>query len=160
MQGQAQTQAQPRMMRPQFQPSTVEELIQTDVVTAQRDTPIASVVSAMRENEVGSVLVVDDDGETPIDVVTDRKIALTLEDMPDLAERNVEELVTGDLVTGTSEMSVFEAIDALNKANVRRLPVIDEEGALQGIVTMDDLLVFFCGQFDDMIEVVAAQRRG
>jgi len=147
------------MARQTFEPAKVEDLIVTDVVTAQRDTPIRTVVSSMAENNVGSVVILDDDGKTPIDLVTDRKIALSLEGRPAIAEKNVEELLTGDLITGTTEMTVFDALEQLSEAKIRRLPIVDEDGTLQGIVTLDDLLVFLGNQQSDALEVINAQSR-
>jgi len=154
-----QQQPQAGLRRPSFQPAKVEDLIVTDVVTAQRDTPIRTVISSMAENNVGSVVVLDDDEQTPIDVVTDRKVALALEGRPDIAEQNVEELMTGDLIAGETEMTVFEALDMLSDAEIRRLPIVDADGSLQGIVTLDDLLVFLGTKLSDALEVISAQSR-
>ncbi|MFB6179018.1 MAG: CBS domain-containing protein [Halorientalis sp.] len=159
-QGLAQQQRQQAgMVRPKFQPAKVEDLIVTDVVTAKRDTPIRTVVSSMAENNVGSVVILDDDGTTPIDLVTDRKVALALEGRPNIAEQNVEELLTGDLIVGTTEMTVFDALEKLNESQIRRLPIVDDDGALKGIVTLDDLLVFLGNQMSDALEVISAQIR-
>ena len=152
-------QPQAALGQPSFQPTKVEDLIVTDVVTAQRDTPIRTVISSMAENNVGSVVVLDDDEETPIDVVTDRKVALALEGQPDIAEQNVEKLITGDLIAGKTEMTVFEALDMLSEAEIRRLPIVDDDGKLQGIVTLDDLLVFFGNKLSDSLKVISAQSR-
>lgn len=147
------------MTRPTFEPARVEELIVTDVVTAQRDTPLRTVVSSMAENQVGSVVILDEDGTTPIDILTDRKVALAIEEYPNIAEMTVEELLTGDLIVGRTEMTVFEALEKLSEAKVRRLPIVDEENALQGIITLDDLLVFLGNQLEDALEVISAQSR-
>ena len=147
------------MARPTFKPATVEEVIETEVVTAQADTPIRTVVSSMAENNVGSVVILDDDGQTPIDLVTDRKVALALEGRPDIAEQNVEEVLTGDLIAGKTEMTVFEALETLSESQIRRLPIVDDDGRLQGIVTLDDLLVFLGNKLSDALEVISAQSR-
>ncbi|WP_172824940.1 CBS domain-containing protein [Halorientalis sp. IM1011] len=138
-------------------PASVEEVISTDVITARRDTPIPTVVSLLRENDVGSVIVVEDDGETPIGLLTDRKIALAIESEPDIADLTAEELVSTDLLTGRTDMTVFEALDQLKEAGIRRLPILDEDGSLVGIVTLDDLLVLFGRNLNDAAEIIATQ---
>ncbi|WP_169302489.1 CBS domain-containing protein [Halorientalis salina] len=145
------------MAQPTFKPAKVEEVIETDVVTAQADTPIRTIVSSMAENNVGCVVILDDDGQTPIDVVTDRKVALALEGKPDIAEKNVEEVLTGDIIVGSTEMTVFEVLDKLSESEIRRLPIVDEDDTLQGIVTLDDLLVFLGNQQADALSVINAQ---
>lgn len=159
-QGGIQQQRQPPrtgMARPKFKPAKIEEVIETDVVTAQADTPIRTVVSSMAENNVGCVVILDDDGQTPIDVVTDRKVALALEGQPDIAEKNVEEVLTGDIIVGSTEMTVFEVLNTLSESEIRRLPIVDENETLQGIVTLDDLLVFLGNQQADALTVINAQ---
>lgn len=154
---QAQTQAQPTMPGPRLQPMRVEDVIQTDVVTAQQDTPVSNVVAKMAENNVGTVVVVEEDGQTPIGIITDRKIALAIEAAPDIAERTVDEFVSGTLVTGTTEMSVADVVERLQDEGIRRLPIVDEKGALEGIVSLDDLLIVFSNQFKDAISVIENQ---
>jgi CBS domain-containing protein len=135
----------------------VEDVISTDIVTAERDTPLATVAALMAENDVGSVIVTDDSGETPIGLITDREIALAVESEPEIGERTAEELVSSDLLTGRSDMTVFEALDEMNDAGIRRLPIVDEDGTLTGIVTLDDLLVLLGGNLGTAAELIATQ---
>lgn len=143
--------------RPQFSPATVDEVIRTDVVTAQRDTPIATVAGKMAEKNVGDVIVVEDDGQTPVGIITDRKVALALEQTPDIAERKADDLVSGDLVTGTTEMTVFDALERLSQEDIRRLPIVDQDGKLQGIVTLDDILILFGNQLQNAVDIIGTQ---
>jgi len=146
-----------RATGPRFQRMTVDEIIRDDVVTAVEDTPIPSVAASMAEHNVGSVVVVEEDEQRPVGILTDRKIALALETVPDISERSAEDLLSGDLTTGTTEMTVFDALDRLSEENIRRLPIVDDEGALQGVVTLDDLLVLLGGAVGDAVEVISAQ---
>jgi CBS domain-containing protein len=138
-------------------PASIEEVVSTDVVTAKRDTPISTVVAMMNENDVGSVVVVEDGGETPVGILTDRKIALAIESTPEIGTRPAEELVSSDLLTGRTDMTVFEALHTLKQENIRRLPIVDEDESLTGIVTLDDLLVLFGTSLGDASEIIAAQ---
>jgi CBS domain-containing protein len=135
----------------------IEEILETDVVTAQRDTPVATIVADMAERNVGSVVVVE--GDDPVGIITDRMVALALEEMPDVAERTAEELISGDLITGTPDMSVFDVLRQLNDAEIRRLPIVDEEGTLRGIVTLDDILVLLGSEISNASAIIGAQSR-
>lgn len=157
MQQQQQAGGRGGRQRPQFSPATVDEVIRTDVVTAQRDTPIATVAGKMAEKNVGDVIVVEDDGQTPVGIVTDRKVALALEQTPDIAERKADDLVSGDLVTGTTEMTVFDALERLSQEDIRRLPIVDQDGKLQGIVTLDDILILFGNQLQNAVDIIGTQ---
>ncbi|MHB9286517.1 CBS domain-containing protein [Halobacteriales archaeon Cl-PHB] len=145
------------MRRPQLQPMGVEDLVQTDVVTATHDDTIESVASRMADANVGSVVVVEND--SPVGVLTDRKIALNLPQMANPTNATVADLVSErDLVLGTLEMTVFEALEQLGEANVRRLPIVDEaEGTLAGIVTLDDLVVVLTSELKNASDIIRAQ---
>lgn len=145
----------PQPGRPQLRPVVIEELVETDVVTAERDTPVQDVVADMAQEDVGSVVVVED--ERPVGILTDRTIALALESTTDLSDQQAEDLLTDSIVTGTAEMSVFEAIRWLEEEEIRRLPIVDEEGQLTGIVTLDDILVLLSTELGNLTSVVKAQ---
>lgn len=140
---------------PRLQPVTVDEIVQTDVVTAEPDTPIATVVAQMAEQDVGSVVVVEDD--RPTGVLTDRTICLALEDDPDVGERTAGDLISRDVATGSTDDSVFDTLNILREEQVRRLPIVDEDGALAGMVTLDDFLVLLGGELHNALEVVREQ---
>ena len=138
-----------------MRPIRIEEIIEDDVVTAQRDTPIATVVAKMAEEDVGSVVVVEND--QPVGILTDRKIALALENTPDVANKQAGELISGDLVTATTSMSIFDALRQLSDEGIRRLPIVDDNGALQGIITLDDILVLLGSELNKAGETIRAQ---
>lgn len=145
----------PQAGRPQLRPVTVEEIVQTDVVTVQRDTPLPTVAAELADKDVGCVVVVEDD--VPAGILTDRDIALSLAGAPDASNRHAGDLVSDSPRTGTTEMSVFEAIRQLEEAEVRRLPIVDEEGELAGIVTIDDILVLLGAELDNVCAIIQAQ---
>lgn len=141
--------------RPRLAPVGVEELVQTDVVTAEPDTSIAAIVTEMADEEVGSVVVVE--GEAPVGILTDRQIALAIEEMPDVADRLAEDLFTRDPATGTTDMDVFDVLRRLEAEEVRRLPIVDEDGSLEGIVALDDVLVLLGSELQNAASVIRAQ---
>ncbi|QLG64341.1 CBS domain-containing protein (plasmid) [Halorarum salinum] len=138
-----------------LQPVTLEDVVRTDVVTADPDERVSDVVARMAEENVGSVVVVEEG--RPVGIVTDRTVALALHGTPDVAEKQVEDLVPEDLVTATTDASVFDAVDTMREAGIRRLPVVGEEGDLEGIVTLDDVVVLLCSELGDAAEVIESQ---
>ena len=153
--GQAMAPGRPERMGRPLETITVDRIVQTDVVTVEPETPIATAVAQMAEQNVGSVVVVADD--RPIGILTDRSICLALESDPDVTEKTASDLVSGDLTTGTMEESVFDVIRRLEESGIRRLPIVDDGGTLQGIVTLDDLLVLLDGELHKAIEVIREQ---
>jgi len=153
--GQAMGPGRPERMGRPLETVTVDRIVQTDVVTVEPDTPIATAVAQMAEQNVGSVVVVED--ERPIGILTDRSICLALETDPDVTEKTASDLVSGDLTTGTMDESVFDVIRRLEESSIRRLPIVDDDGTLQGIVTLDDLLVLLDGELHKAVEVIREQ---
>jgi len=127
-----------------------------DVVTTTGDTPLHEVAATMASEGVGSVVVVDDD-ESPIGIITDRTIALSIDDEGTLADRHVSDVMAGDVVTVTAGTSVFEVTQRLADAGVRRLPVIDGDGALRGIVAVDDVVVLLSQELENVSDVLSTQ---
>ncbi|ELZ19929.1 hypothetical protein C475_21564 [Halosimplex carlsbadense 2-9-1] len=130
-------------------------MVAEDVVTVQRDTPVRTAVAKMSDSDVGSVVVVDD--RQPVGVLTDRTIALALEDQPNVADRSAEELTDGKLITVDASTTIFEALQLMNDEGIRRLPVVDDDGRLQGIVTLDDALVLLANELDKIASTVREQ---
>lgn len=140
----------------QMQPVRVEEVIETDVVTAEPDTEITEVLSMMAEQDVGSVIVVEDG--TPIGVLTDRTIALAIGDGTEIEGMQAEDLIQDqDPITASTDMTLLEALERLSEENVRRLPVVNEDGELEGIITLDDVLVLFGNALNMATGIIEAQ---
>ena len=110
-----------------------------DVVTADAATSLREVATLMRDRGVGSVVVCD--GDRPTGLITDRDIALAVVAEGVNADEEVRSHATHPIVTGHSEMNVEEAAAEMVQNRIRRLPIVDGEGALAGIVTLDDLAV-------------------
>ncbi len=109
------------------------------VVTASPEASAISVARQMRDNRVGSVVIVDRSG-SPLAMVTDRDLALRVfaEGVDTVAP--VGEHASRPLVCGEPEMELEEAAALMVQHRVRRLPVVDA-GRLAGIVTLDDIAV-------------------
>lgn len=138
-----------------LQPVSIEDLARTEVVTAERDDTIAAIVEDMAENNVGSVVVVEEG--RPVGIVTDREIALALRETPDVVEQTVEQVMAEDLTTASIDSDAFEVLDHMSDAGVRRIPIVDDDGELQGIVTLDDVLLYLEDNLHTVAETVRAQ---
>ena len=109
------------------------------VVSAAPTATVRQVAELMRERNVGSVVLVDEDG-TIAGFVTDRDLALgALTDGRDPGDP-VEAHASSPVVTAESRMGVEDAAELMVRHGIRRLPVLDGE-RLTGIVTLDDLAV-------------------
>ncbi len=109
------------------------------VVTATPDASAVSVARQMRDNRVGSVVVVDPAG-SPVAMVTDRDIAVRVFADGVDPETPIGNHASRPLVCGEPEMELEEAAVLMVQHRVRRLPVVADD-SLAGIVTLDDIAV-------------------
>jgi CBS domain-containing protein len=116
---------------------------------------VSDVVRRMEEHDVGSVVVVEDG--RPVGIVTDRDLVLrVLRVRLDPAEVPVTRVMTSPLETVTDDLSPLEAAARMRERRVRRLPVLGADGALLGIVTLDDLLHHVGRTTAEMSDVIGA----
>jgi len=113
------------------------EIMTKNVRTATRDMSLREVAAIMRDGDMGAVPVVDE-GKL-IGIVTDRDIVVRcIADGRD-ADTAVSEAMTTELFTVMPDDFVFEAIRLMGDKQVRRVPVICNNGELAGIIAMADV---------------------
>lgn len=127
-------------------------------VTAERDTSIRDLTRTMEEEEIGDVIVVE--GDEPVGIVTDRDVALAFGRGEDLESLTAEDLMSDDLVTIQADAEDIELPRTLSETRVRRLPVVDDDGTLVGIVTLDDLVATIGEEMEAVADVIEAQSPG
>lgn len=133
----------------------VGDLGPDDVVTADRDSTVGDVVELLDAENVGAVVIADDD--EPEGIVTDRDIALAVNESDDVASIPVEEVMTEDPVTLREDAEGIEISRVIEEHNVRRIPVVDDDGTLTGIVTLDDLVATIGEQLDNVSDTIEVQ---
>ena len=133
----------------------VGKLGPNDVVTANPDDTVGDVVEDFRSEEVGAVVVTEDD--EPVGLVTDRDVALSVGQNGDVAEEPVESVMSEEPATIREDEEAVEIARRIDEENVRRLPVVDDDGELSGIVTTDDVVATVGEQLDDIADTIEAQ---
>ena len=113
------------------------EIMTTSVKTATREMPLRDVAVMMRDGDMGSIPVVEN-GKL-IGIVTDRDIVVrSLADGRN-SDSPVGEAMTTEIFSVRPDDFVFEAIRLMGDKQVRRIPVVDSEGSLAGIIAMADI---------------------
>jgi CBS domain-containing protein len=114
------------------------------VATARPNETLHDVAARMRGEHIGSIVVVDKQhGQVfPIGLLTDRDIVVAV-----LAQKDqrVDTIIVGDVMSTEPVMApenedLLDVLNRMQSAGVRRVPIIDEGGALVGIVAFDDLV--------------------
>lgn len=102
------------------------------------DTPVSEAARLMRSEDVGSLPVLDGDRLTG--VVTDRDIVIrAVAEEKDPRGMPVREVASGDLVTIGPDEDLSDALRLMATHQVRRLPVVDEDERLVGVVAQADV---------------------
>lgn len=140
--------------------STVDSYCVREVVTVTRETPVLQCAQLMHDEHVGAVVIVDEvEGKRmPVGMLTDRDIAIEVVAF-DVAARTI---TAGDLMTDglavvrlTDDLMAVLAI--MREHGVRRLPVVGEDGSLEGIVTADNLCEVLAEAIDGLARVIRSE---
>jgi len=118
----------------------VREMMTTNVATAEPDSTLEEVATMMKDEYVGAIPVVDDD--ELIGIITDRDIVVRcIAEGKDPSECEAEEIVSEDLETVSPDDDVRRAAEIMQRKQIRRLPVCDEDGKLVGMLSLGDIAV-------------------
>jgi CBS domain-containing protein len=115
----------------------VSEVMTRDVRTVRPDQPVQEAASFMLSADAGSIPVTD--GDRLIGMITDRDIAVRGIAKGYGPDTPVRELMTNDIIAAREDDDIDDVASRMSEAQVRRLPVIDEQERLCGIVSLGDL---------------------
>lgn len=136
----------------------VANLAREDAVTVERDAEATDISRTMNDEQVGAVVVVE--GDEPVGIVTDRTLGLAIGQEDDPASLTAGDLMSGDPETIEADAEAYELAIQFGEAKVRRLPVVDEGGQLEGIVSLDDLIATNAEQLEEAAKVIEEQSPG
>jgi CBS-domain-containing membrane protein len=136
----------------------VRDVMVTDVVTIEPSASLESAARAMERANVG-VLPVIDEGRVR-GVITDRDIVIrAVARGADASATRVEECLTSDVVAARPDWSTDEALQAMSNAQVGRLPVVDDDERLVGVVTLSSLALRTPGKTETLEAAEEVARR-
>jgi CBS domain-containing protein len=136
----------------------ISKICQRNVVWATRETSIVDAAKLMRQHHVGAIVVVDQDESPrmPVGIVTDRDIVVeVVAPGLDPKQLKVGDLLVEPVVTIEERKSAADTVRLMSQKGVRRIPVVTDEGALAGIVSVDDLLRHFSTALGTLAELTA-----
>jgi len=115
----------------------VSEVMTREVQTIQPDETAQRAASFMLNADAGSIPVTE--GERLIGMITDRDIAVRGVAKGYGPDTPVRELMTNDIICAREDDMIEDVASKMSEAQVRRLPVIDSDDRLCGIVSLGDL---------------------
>ena len=135
---------------------SIGEFCTREVVIAERDTGIVELAQLMRKHHVGDVIVVDKQGDfvVPVGIVTDRDIVVELiAGKVDLDSVTTGDVMSPELITAREKEGIWDTLQRMRSKGIRRLPVINEDGGLEGILTVDDLIDLLADELDLLAKI-------
>ena len=119
----------------------VKEVMTSEAKACDLNASLADAAKSMWDHDCGIVPVVKD-GRTVVGLITDRDICMAAA----IKERNpsaisVEEVMTGKVYSTSPDDDIHQALATMQEHKVRRLPVVDSEGELKGILSMNDIVL-------------------
>ena len=140
----------------------VGEICNREVVIAEKTLSVVDAALLMRKHHVGDLVVVEEKAgrRHPVGIVTDRDIVVEVV----AAGVNPDALKVGDIMgpevaTVREGEGLFEALRHMRDKGVRRMPVVDRDGGLVGILTLDDLLSLLAEEMTELAKLVSHERQ-
>lgn len=120
------------------QDKKIREIMTSGPRTVEPSTPIVDAAKLMKQEDVGPIPVVEND--QLVGILTDRDIVIrVVAEGKDSTSTTVGEVASKDLVTIDPDQTLDEALRLMAQHQVRRLPVVEEDGRLTGIVAQADI---------------------
>lgn len=119
-------------------PDRISEMMTSDPVAMTKDATIRDAATAMRDRDIGDVVVTETDGSV-CGIVTDRDIVVNaVAEGADPSTTTLDDVCSHEIVSVGPDDPVAAAVKTMEEHAIRRLPVMDN-GTLVGIVSIGDL---------------------
>jgi len=134
---------------------SLSELVTRKLVTAAPKDSLTKVANLMEQENVGVVVVTEDN--RPVGIVTDRDLALAVCVRGTTPNERVQNVMTCPVSTISKDEGVYTATQQLMENAVRRLPVVDSNGDAVGLVSLDDLFLLLSRELQNMAEGIKVE---
>jgi CBS domain-containing protein len=129
----------PARRRWQREPLTAREIMTRNVKTLRRESTLREVAQLMKDEDCGVVPIVDERGSL-VGIITDRDMvirAFTGGKTPD--QLRASDVMTDDVECVHPDESIHSVIELMGKRQIRRIPVVDRDDRVIGIISMGDI---------------------
>ena len=136
----------------------LKDICTVDVVCCGAKTCALEAAQLMRQKHVGDLVVVDDpqEGRVPLGVVTDRDLVVdVLGNGLDPATTLLTHVMHRPVVIANEDEDTATLIERMRSHGIRRVPVVNRQGATVGIITLNDLLRVFVDQAEALLQDMA-----
>lgn len=142
---------------------TVGEICVREVAIVRKGDSVIEAAKRMREYHVGNVVVVEDRGQEliPVGILTDRDIVVSIiaKDPDRLGSLVVGDVMSFELLTAREDETLQSVLKRMCARGIRRIPVVSQNGGLEGIVAVDEVLEYVSEKMADVVRLMTKQRQ-
>ena len=140
---------------------TIGKICNREVVFIHAQASIPEAARVMREYHVGDLVVIKEKTgkRVPVGIVTDRDIVLeVIAEGVGMDDVNAGDIMSDNLVTARESDGLLETIKVMRAKGIRRLPVVNDDNELVGILSVDDLIDLFSEQIVDLARLISREQ--
>ncbi|HWI13853.1 MAG TPA: CBS domain-containing protein [Burkholderiales bacterium] len=132
----------------------VRDLMTNDPACCDPDTPLQDVAKMMLDNDCGAIPVCDEG--KPVGVVSDRDIAIrAVAEGRNPIEMTASEIMSSPVETVTEDTSIDDLLDLMEDKQIRRVVVVDDDGAVCGIVAQADIAEYASDEVAEVVQEIS-----
>jgi CBS domain-containing protein len=139
----------------------VAQVCTSTVVTVDHDIPLLQCAKIMHDDQVGSLVMTElrDGMHVPVGILTDRDITVKVVAFSlDPTVFTARDIMARPLITARPDEDLLSVLARMRNHNVRRVPVISEEGALLGILAADDIWETLSEEIDSLERIMSEKK--
>ncbi len=140
---------------------TIGKVCNREVVFIHAQASVPEAARLMREHHVGDLVVIKEKTgkRVPVGIITDRDIVLeVIAEGVSMDDVSVGDIMSNHLVTARENDGLLDTIKVMRAKGVRRLPVVNDDNELVGILSVDDLIDLFSEQIGDLARLIAREQ--
>ncbi len=126
------------------------------VLTVYPDQPIRDVVALLARHNIGALVVVAQDEEAPVGIISERDIIRRASENEDVFSELVRDIMTKEVITGMPQDDLYSVMHTMTERRFRHLPVVDD-GKLVGIISIGDVLKAQLDEYRGEIDTLETQ---
>jgi len=141
---------------------TAGEICNREVVICRPDDAIQEAAKLMRDQHVGDVIVAEESGNglIPVGILTDRDIVVELlAEEVDMNSVTVADAIRIELITVKEDDEILTTIELMRDKGIRRIAVVNQQGGLEGILAVEDMIELISEQLTDFVRLFGRELR-
>lgn len=137
---------------------TIRDICTKTVVVVEKNDPLQRIAHLMKDSNVGNVLVIEGQGKDrlPVGIITDRDLVIeVLNRGVEISHLHAADVMSTNISTVLGDLDVLECLEKMQASGVRRAPVVNKEGHLEGIISIDDLVLHLSKEATSVAKVLS-----